>query len=187
VGPRSVIRPGVIGCVLAAVLAMGVAGTATAPAATPSATVSALTKAQKKARARALKKCRRLSNAGRRKACIARVNRKYRKISRRNENRPPAGNIYVVAVEDSFFLPNSLTLKAYDWIDWTWRNSTVREGHNVNLTPPFPQGVIATDFQSPGVVSGPGGRFRRQFTKPGTYNLNCSLHPGMKMTVTVEK
>ncbi len=179
------------GLLVALVLALAAtaAGAGTASSSTagvPSAQVSGLTKQQKKAKRKALKRCRKKRAAKQRKACLTKVRRKYRRLARKRP-KPPAGKTYLVDVEDDYFQPDVLTLKVYDWIDWTWRNSTVREGHNVNLTVPFPSGVIAGDFQSPGVVTGPGGRFKRQFTRPGTYNLYCNLHAGMTMTVSVRK
>lgn len=158
--------------------ATGAAGATAVAAPAPSAHASGLTAKQKRAKKRELKRCNKIRNAKKRKACVKRVNRKYAKPA-------PKGKTYTVDVMDDYFMPNALSLKANDWVDWTWKNSTVREGHNVNLAPPMPRGVIAGDFQSPGVVTGPAGRFKRQFTKPGTYNLYCNLHAGMTMTVNV--
>lgn len=170
--------------VLVLVLFAGAIGTSIA-AVTPSAHVSGLTAKQKKAKAKELKKCKKQKKAKKRAACIKRVKVKYAKLARK---KPPVpnGKIWAVDVMDSSYSPGTLTIKSYDWIDWNWQSSTVREGHNVNLQS-GPTGILPTDFQSPGVVTGPGGRFKRQFIKPGTYNLYCNLHIGMTMTVTVEK
>lgn len=54
--------------------------------------------------------------------------------------------------------------------DRTAHNITVHgEGVNVN-----------------GGLQQPGGEFRVPFTKPGTYDVTCGIHPKMKLTVNVK-
>lgn len=170
---------------LAVVLAMGVAGTTVASAA-PDARVSGLTAKQKKAKKKELGKCHRKRSTKQRKNCTKKVKKKYRRLATKHDGDTGAGKTYPVDVMDDYFTPDQLQLKINDWIVWDWRYSTSREGHNVNMRPPFPNGVIATDIQS-SVMSGPDGHFKRQFTKPGTYDLFCTLHLGMTMTVQVSK
>jgi cytochrome c peroxidase len=37
-----------------------------------------------------------------------------------------------------------------------------------------------------GGLQQPGGEFKAPFTKPGSYQVTCGIHPKMKMTVEVE-
>ena len=37
-----------------------------------------------------------------------------------------------------------------------------------------------------GGLQQPGADFKVPFTKPGTYQISCGIHPKMKMTVTVK-
>jgi len=161
------------------VLAVGAAGTATATASepAPSAQVSGLTKAQKRAKARALRKCRKLRNAGKRKACIRKVKRKYAALA------APKGKTYVVDVRDNYYVPALVQLKVNDFIKWDWRYSVSSEPHNVSLMT-GPSGVSPFEFESPNLY-GPNDTFKRQFRKAGNYNLFCTLHAGMTMDVQV--
>lgn len=167
---------------LALVLAAGAVGTATVSAAAPSAQVSALTKAQKKAKAKALKKCKK-QRAGKRKACIKKVNKKYAKLARKAK---PKGKTYSVDVADNYYAPSVMNLKVNDSILWNWKKVAGREPHNVGLVLPLPRNVSSFDFQSD-LTSDQGYTFRRKFTRPGSYYFQCSLHVEMKMTVQVKK
>lgn len=153
--------------------------TATASVAAPSAQASGLTAGQKKAKARELKKCRKQRNAGKRKACIRKVNRKYAALA------APKGKTYVVDVRDNYYIPGLVKLKVNDSIKWTWRYSVGSEGHDVTLAV-GPAGVSPFQFQSP-IQTGPDGVFVRQFKKAGSYHLMCTLHAGMTMDVQVRR
>ena len=73
------------------------------------------------------------------------------------------------------FDPGSVTVKAGDTVDFV-NGDTI--AHNV-YTRGTPQ-----DF-SLGTMK-PGDDKKVTFSAPGTYDVKCAIHPGMKMTVTVQ-
>ena len=73
------------------------------------------------------------------------------------------------------FDPGAVTVKTGDTVDFA-NGDTV--AHNV-YTRGTPQ-----DF-SLGVIK-PGDDKKVTFSTPGTYEVKCAIHPGMKMTVTVQ-
>lgn len=171
---------------LVVVLAVGAAGATAATAAsaaTPSAHVSALTKKQKKAKKKAIKKCKKQRNAKKRKACIKKVNKKYKRLAKRNKS---TGKTVSVDVRDNFYAPSLVNLKVNDSILWNWRQVAGSEAHNVSLNPPVPKGVSPFGFESQ-LTSDTSYTFKRKFAKPGTYFFQCSLHTEMRMTVQVKK
>jgi plastocyanin len=79
-----------------------------------------------------------------------------------------------VKVGDKWFKAKSVTINKGAKVTWTWVG---RLDHNVT------------------VMSGPAkfhsrtlarGTFSHIFAKAGTYHLECTLHPNMKMTVVVK-
>jgi plastocyanin len=177
--------PGILAAGLVA-LAVGAASApaSAAPVATTSgATISGLTSAQKAAQKRELRKCSKLRPAKKARACRNRVNAKYKKLA---SAPPPIGKTWTVNLGDNFFAPASLNLKVNDAINWSWANVGGYEAHNVTISDPLPSGVSRNEFLSQTTVA-PTYRFKRQFTKPGTYNFVCSLHFTMTMTVNVSK
>jgi plastocyanin len=80
-----------------------------------------------------------------------------------------------VDVKDDFFKPKSLTIKKDTRVVWTWRG----EGrHNVVMA----QGPV--DFRSKIKRTGTYGH---KFGKKGTYQITCTVHSGMNMTIVVKK
>ena len=73
------------------------------------------------------------------------------------------------------FDPGAVTIKSGDTVDFV-NGDTI--AHNV-YTRGTPQ-----DF-SLGTMK-PGADKKVTFTTPGAYDVRCAIHPGMKMTVTVE-
>src|ERR1700722_6937966 len=53
-----------------------------------------------------------------------------------------------------------------------------RTAHNITVTG---EGVNLN-----GGLQQPGTDFKVPFTKPGTYQVSCGIHPKMKMTITVK-
>ncbi len=178
--------PGILaaGLVALAVGAAGAPASASTVATTSGATVSYLTGAQKKAKKKALKKCKKKKPAKKAKKCKQQVNKKYKKIA--SNNPPPVGKTWNVGVYDNYFAPGSMNLKLNDAIKWSWTNVSGFEAHNVEIAEPFPTGVSKNQFQSQ-TSAVPSYYFKRQFTKPGNYTFNCTLHFGMTMTVDVSK
>jgi plastocyanin len=172
-------------CVVAlAVVAAG--APATVAAGTSSfgdAQVSGLTKKQKKKKKKELKKCNKKKNKKKKKKCKKQVNKKYKKKAKQNNT--PKGKTYGVVLGDNYYVPNTVDLKVNDSINWKWTDVGGFEPHNVTLVS-GPSGVSRSDFASQ-TTADPAYTFKRTFTKPGTYNFQCSLHIQMTMTVKASK
>ncbi len=137
--------------------------------------VSTSSIAQKKAAAR--KQCRKIRKPARRKACLRRVERKFRP--------PPVSKVAAtIDVRDKYFNPDVVNMRSGESIVWVW-NDVNGDPHNVTLFG-GPAGVSPYDFETPSAPSR-NYRFERRFTVPGTYALACSLHHLMTMTVEVTK
>lgn len=76
-----------------------------------------------------------------------------------------------VAIEASGFNPPELTVKAYDQVTWT--NKDTRE-HNI------------TGDGWGNVSIGPGESFTQAFNQKGNYSYSCTLNPELKGTIIVE-
>lgn len=176
--------PGILAVGLLALVVGATGATAGASSsASNDASVSGLTAKQKKAKKKALKKCKKIKNAKKRKACIKKVNKKYRP-------KPglPQGKTYEVDVRDDYYSPATLTIKAGDLINWVWDNSNANP-HNVTISD-GPKSLTETDKYNLTTPNSPATQysFKRQLTKPGKYNFYCYLHSTvMKMDVTVTK
>lgn len=83
--------------------------------------------------------------------------------------KPEAEN--TVTIQDYSFSPNVITVKVGETV--TWFN-----GDGVVHT------VKSTDFTSPNIKNQESFKF--QFTKVGTYEYSCGVHPYMKGKVVVE-
>jgi plastocyanin len=75
-----------------------------------------------------------------------------------------------VTIEDLTYSPATLTVQAGDTVTWVWRD-----------------GAIAHDVKGDGYKSRvmAEGTFRHRFTKPGTSQYRCTLHPNMTGTIEV--
>jgi plastocyanin len=80
-----------------------------------------------------------------------------------------------VAVKDDFFKPSSLTIAKGTKVVWTWRGES---RHNVVVA----QGP--SEFRS---TIKRTGTYAHTFRKTGTWQLTCTVHPGMNMKVVVKK
>ena len=116
-----------------------------------------------------VKKCKKIKDSAKRRECIL--------IAR--------GSTTTVMIGDNYYAPSTLEIRPYDTLLWNWRDSRSSEGHDVGLES-GPPGIGPSEFASR-VYTGPGGRFKRTFKKPGTYRFICSLHYEMQMQVTVRK
>jgi plastocyanin len=81
------------------------------------------------------------------------------------------GQIVEVRMEGFAFKPDSVTIASGDTVKWTNMDSA---GHDVS----------GTDFKSSLLQK--GDSYEHQFTKSGTYDYVCSIHPGMKGTIKVK-
>jgi plastocyanin len=78
-----------------------------------------------------------------------------------------------VKVKDDLFTPKTLKISKGTKVTWQWagvlkHNVTVKRG--------------PSKFHSKTQVR---GSFNHIFSRPGTYHLVCTIHPGMKMTIVV--
>jgi plastocyanin len=79
-----------------------------------------------------------------------------------------------VSMQDIKFQPSNVNVKVGDTVTWTNDDSV---GHD----------VTGDDFKSgePGAM-GSGDTFEHTFDTAGTFDYVCTVHPGMKGTVTVK-
>ena len=80
-----------------------------------------------------------------------------------------------VAIQDSSFTPQTLTVKAGTKVTWTNNDSTV---HDVTSTDGPGTDATTTDLFSSGSMSA-GQSFSYTFTKAGTYYYECTIHASM--------
>lgn len=85
-----------------------------------------------------------------------------------DEPGPPVATT-TVQVVDNDFEPPAAELTAGDALTWQWQGD---RDHN----------VVGDGFESPAQRD---GTFEHRFTDPGTYAYRCTLHGGMRGTVTV--
>ncbi len=86
----------------------------------------------------------------------------------------PNGTIRSVQVLDNAFSPATLTIPVGTTVSWSWAGFV---DHNVLFNPST--GIPSSEIQKV-------GGFDVQFTTPGTYPYNCSLHSGMNGTIIVQ-
>lgn len=90
---------------------------------------------------------------------------------------------YKVGIYDNYFSPKKKTLTAGTKVIWTWKQGgAYGEGHNVTLTS-APNGIKLTKYSSNTLTT---GTFARTLKTAGKYVFYCTLHPDMKLTVTVK-
>ncbi|MGH2895020.1 MAG: cupredoxin domain-containing protein [Solirubrobacteraceae bacterium] len=88
-----------------------------------------------------------------------------------------------VQVKDDFYTPTKVTIKKGQQVNWIWSKQNF-DTHTVTLVK-GPKGVIKKKFSS--FQASAGVHWKRTFTKAGTYNFQCQLHPlSMNMTVIVK-
>lgn len=74
-----------------------------------------------------------------------------------------------IAVRDYKFDPDTTNMDVGEAVTWVWEGGA-------------PHNVVGEGFQSPDQSS---GTFEHAFERPGTYEYECTIHPGMDGTVTV--
>jgi plastocyanin len=80
-----------------------------------------------------------------------------------------------VRVADDVFAPKRMTVKAGTTVVWRWVG---KNPHNVVVT----RGPVR--FRSTTKVT---GTYRRKLRRRGTYRVVCTIHPRMRMTLTVRR
>ena len=85
------------------------------------------------------------------------------------------GDEIKISQANKAFAPGAVTVKSGDTVDFV---NDDKIAHNV-MTKSSPE-----DF-SLGTIK-PGDTKKTTLTAPGTYDVRCAIHPGMKMTITVQ-
>jgi plastocyanin len=83
---------------------------------------------------------------------------------------PAANGEPTVTVKDMAYTPERLTVAAGATVTWAFEDGAIT--HDVK----------GDGFQSKVMAE---GTFRHRFTKPGTYDYLCTLHPNMTATIEV--
>lgn len=92
----------------------------------------------------------------------------------------------VVTVNDFFFGPDAVTIKAGRTVKWVW-SETNTYPHDVHLKQ-GPKNLKERSSYSTRTTAVTNARFKKTFERPGTYRYICTIHPTlMKLTVTVKK
>lgn len=94
-------------------------------------------------------------------------------LTRAHASAPVIGNANEVVIENFSYQPTTLTVAPGTKVTWVNHDD---EPHTVTET--------NKRFNSKALDT--GDRFSNEFTKPGTYNYYCALHPGMKGQVIVK-
>jgi plastocyanin len=81
-----------------------------------------------------------------------------------------AAGSHTVVLQHNQFRPGSVSIRRGESVTWAWR-----DGHVVH-------NVIASSFRSR-IMS--HGTFTVRFTRSGTYNYRCTVHPHMAGSVIV--
>ena len=87
-----------------------------------------------------------------------------------------------VEVADNYYLPDKLTVKKDTKVRWVWPEDEAIDVHDVKLKK-GPKGVRR--FHSEPASS--GYEYKRTFKKAGTYEIVCTLHEEMVMTIKVKR
>lgn len=80
-----------------------------------------------------------------------------------------------IKLDDNFFKPSNVTVAAGTVVTFQWTGSNT---HNVTVVK-GPQKFTSSNQSD--------GTYDHTFTKPGTYKIQCTFHPGMNLTVKVKK
>ena len=83
----------------------------------------------------------------------------------------PAAGATAVSIANFAFSPADVTVKVGDTVTWTNNDSA-------------PHTVTGADFDSSQLAQ--GATFSHTFTKAGSYDYKCSIHPSMTAKVTVQ-
>lgn len=84
-----------------------------------------------------------------------------------------SGSTQFVSIKNFAFAPASLTISVGTSVEWINKDSIAHTATGDGGT--FDSGSLDQ-----------GGHFTFTFTKPGTYNYGCSIHPNMRATIIVQ-
>jgi plastocyanin len=85
---------------------------------------------------------------------------------------PVSGN--AVAIKNFAFSPTALKVKVGTKVTWTNEDTDAHTVTSLNNAGPLSSAALST-----------GQSYSYTFTKPGTYNYQCTIHPFMTASVTV--
>jgi plastocyanin len=88
---------------------------------------------------------------------------------------PTTAPTKTIKLGDNFYSPTKVTVTAGTVVTFKWTGSNT---HNVTVL------KGPEKFTSPNQSD---GTYNRTFTKPGTYKIACTFHPGMNLTLKVKK
>ncbi|MGN6663541.1 MAG: cupredoxin domain-containing protein [Solirubrobacterales bacterium] len=92
----------------------------------------------------------------------------------------------IVTVNDFFFGPDTVTIKAGRTVKWVWSEANTYP-HDVHLKQ-GPKRLKERSTYSTHTTAVTDASFKKKFERPGTYRYICTIHPTlMKLTVTVKK
>lgn len=89
-----------------------------------------------------------------------------------NKTTPSEVKENIINIKDFSFQPSELTINTRETITWIQQDSVA---HTVVSSGLFQSNPLST-----------GEEFTFTFTKPGTYNYNCGIHPSMKGKIIVK-
>ncbi len=91
-----------------------------------------------------------------------------------------------VSVNDYYFGPTAVTIKAGGTVKWNW-SSTNTAPHDVHLKQ-GPKGLKQRSSYSTKTTAVTDAHFQKTFPRAGTYHFICTIHPTeMHLTVVVKK
>ncbi len=84
------------------------------------------------------------------------------------------------------FSPNPAQAKVGDKVEWINDDGTMHTITSGKPTDPDKGKLFDSGFSGPHALTKKGDEFDFTFTKPGTYDYFCSLHPAMVGTIIVQ-
>ena len=92
----------------------------------------------------------------------------------------------IVTVNDFYFGPDAVTIKAGRTVKWVWSEANTYP-HDVHLKQ-GPKRLKERATYSTRTTAVTGAVFKKTFERAGTYHFICTVHPTlMKLTITVRK
>ena len=88
---------------------------------------------------------------------------------------PTAAGPKTVSLGDNFYKPTKVTVTAGTTVTWKWTGGNT---HNVTVVS-GPEKFHSGDQDT--------GAYSHTMVKPGTYQIVCTFHPGMSLTLKVKK
>jgi len=86
-----------------------------------------------------------------------------------------AADAVVVTQKGLMFSPNGLSIAKGQTVDFVNNDGTA---HNIT--------IVGGPVNFNGGLQPPGGHVKYSFTKPGTYTVQCGIHPKMKLPIEVK-